>query len=332
LLAERVGAAPWDGPDWFAAWRASFGRGKPCLLVLRRGAGLAGVLALEDVHGALRAPTNWHTPSFGGVFADGAAAATLLDAALARTRRHLELSFLDSGSFLPRAAEELRLGPGRRTHSRVIERSPYLPLPDSAEALEATLSAKRRSSLRRIRRRLAELGEVSLCVSDGGARLDALLADGFEVEGSGWKGESGTAIYSHPTTLQFYTEIAHRFARRGWLRLAFLRLDGRPIAFDLAVERAGVHYLLKTGYVESLRSHAPGIALRHEMILRCIANGCKTYEFLGSDVPWKREWARSSHDRLQLYAFRETVPGRAHFLFVARALPVARRVRDHLVR
>ncbi len=331
-LADRMDAEPWDRPDWLSAWQASFGRGHPCLLALRRGAGLAGVLALEEVHGALRSPTNWHTPSFAGVFADGDAAKILLEAALARTRRHLELSFLNTGSFLAKALDGLGLEPGMRTHSRVIERSPYLALPDTAAAFEATLSGKRRSGLRRIWRRLAEVGDVSLRVSDGGARLDDLLAEGFDVERSGWKGERGTAICSQQSTLQFYTEIAHRFARRGWLRLAFLRLDGRPIAFDLAIERGGMHYLLKTGYLETLRSRAPGIALRHEMILRCIANHCKSYEFLGSDDPWKQEWTRSSHERLQLHAFRATVSGRVDFLFVARTIPVARRVRDHVVR
>lgn len=329
-LADRIDAAPWDRPDWILAWRASFGRGDLCVFTLRRSAGLAGVLPLERVRGALRAPTNWHTPSFGGVFADADAAASLLEAALAHTRRHLELAFLDASSALAKAATTGALGPDVRKHSRVIERSPYLPLPGTADAFESTLSAKRRSGLRRIRRRLTELGEVSVSVSDGGACLDGMLGEGFEVERSGWKGERGTAISSQQSTLRFYTAIAHRFAERGWLRLAFLRIDGRAVAFDLAVERGGAHYLLKTGYLETLRSHAPGVALRHEMILRCIANGCESYEFLGSDGPWKREWTRSCHERLQLHAFRPTLPGHADLLLVAGAMPLARRVRDRL--
>lgn len=331
-LADRVAAAPWDRPDWISAWRASFGRGSLCLLALRRDGRLAGVLALERVRGVLRAPTNWHTPSFAGVFADAAAAASLVEAALARTPRHLELSFLDSDCLLAQVATTLGLGRGARRHARVIERSPYLTLPDTAAALEAALGTKRRSGLRRIRRRLDERGEVTLAVSDGSTGLDALLAEGFEVERSGWKGAGGTAISSQPSTLEFYTAIAHRFAARGWLRLAFLRLDGRAIAFDLSVEQGGVHYLLKTGYLETLRSHAPGVILRHEMIRRCIAQGCRSYEFLGSDAPWKREWTRSARERLQVHAFRETVPGHAGFLLVAGALPVARRVRDRLLR
>ena len=298
------------------------------MLALRRGDNLAGVLPLEAVRGALRAPTNWHTPSFAGVFTDRHAAETLVGVALTETRRHLELSLLDSGSALVPVIHELSARSGTLVHSRVMCRAPYLELPESPEAFEAMLTAKRRSGLRRLRRRLAELGEVSvqLCTEEGG--FDERLSEGLAVEHSGWKGKRGTAIASQRATRAFYADIASWLARRGWLRLAFLRLNGRAIAFDLAAEMDGVHYLVKTGYDETLRSLAPGMVLRHEMILRCIRSGCRSYEFLGSEMPWKRVWTRTSHDRLQLHAFAATVPGRADWLIVSRALPVARRVRD----
>jgi CelD/BcsL family acetyltransferase involved in cellulose biosynthesis len=329
-LADRVGANPWDRPGWISVWREAFGRGPARVLALRGDDGLAGVLPLEQVRGTLRAPTNWHTPSFAGVFANRRAAATLAEAALAEAPRHLELSFVDTGSALVQVMDHLVTDSGVPAHRRVIERSPYLSLPDSPEAFEATLSAKRRSSLRRLRRRLAERGSVAVEVSDGRERLDDLLAEGFAVERSGWKGERGTAIASQQSTRSFYTAIARSLAQRGWLRLAFLRLDRRAVAFDLAVDADGVHYLLKTGYEEAMRSLAPGLLLRHEMILRCVESGCASYEFLGSDAPWKREWTGTLRERLQLHAFDTTPAGRANWLVVARALPLARRVRDAL--
>jgi len=109
-------------------------------------------------------------------------------------------------------------------------------------------------------------------------------------------------------------------------------MDRRAIAFDLAVEIDDAHYLLKTGYEEALRSFAPGVLLRHEMILRCTESGCTSYEFLGEDVPWKREWTHTWRDRLQLHAFHTTAPGRIDWLLAARARPLARRARDRLAR
>jgi CelD/BcsL family acetyltransferase involved in cellulose biosynthesis len=327
-LAARLQAVPWDRPGWISAWHASFGRGEPRVLALRRGDSLAGVLPLEAVRGALRSPTNYHTPSFAGVFADDGAAFRLAEVALAETRRHLRFSLLDSASPLVRAIGELTAQPGAVMHSRVMDRAPYLALPESPERFEAALTAKRRSGLRRLRRRLTELGEVSFEVCTGEERLDERLSEGFAMERSGWKGEHGTAITSQAATRNFYRAIAGWLAQRGWLRLAFLRLSGRTIAFDLAVEIDGVHYLVKTGYDEGLRPLAPGMVLRHEMILRCIRGGCRSYELLGSDMPWKRVWTQTLHDRLQLHAFPATVSGRADWLIVAGVFPVARRVRS----
>lgn len=221
---------------------------------------------------------------------------------------------------------------GLARHVRVIERSPFLTLPGDADAVDAALSAKRRSGLRRLARRLDARGAVTLDVRGGDEELDALLDEGFAVERSGWKGRRGTGIADDATTRAFYTHVARWAAGRGWLRLGFLRLDGRAIAFDLALEAGRVHYLLKTGYDESLRSLAPGILLRHAMIRRAAAEGCRRYEFLGHEAPWKREWARETHARLQLHLFPATPEGRADRLLVAGLLPLGLRVRAGLGR
>ena len=50
------------------------------------------------------------------------------------------------------------------------------------------------------------------------------------------RGSSFRNIKLYLTT--FYRRVAAWAAERDWLRLAFLRLDGRPLAFDLALETA----------------------------------------------------------------------------------------------
>ena len=98
----------------------------------------------------------------------------------------------------------------------------------------------------------------------------------WPVEASGWKRESGTAIDSRPDTLGFYTEIARWAAARGILRLAFLRLDGRAIAFELALEDNGVYAILKGGFDVELRKFGPGGLITHDELragLRARASG-----------------------------------------------------------
>ena len=115
------------------------------------------------------------------------------------------------------------------------------------------------------------MGEVSLEIESGAERLDDLLAEGFEVEARGWKGLRGTAVASDPQTLSFYTEVARWAASRDLLRLAFLRVDGRALAFHFSLESEGKHYLLKPGYDERFRKAGPGTVLTYRMIVSALS-------------------------------------------------------------
>src|SRR5207245_1703401 len=178
-------------------------------------------------------------------------------------------------------------GARHRVIVRALERSPYVTVDGDWTAYEARRDGKLLRELRRRGRRLGEQGRVELDVADGRERLDELLAEGLRIEAAAWKGERGTAIESSADTRRFYSEVARWAAARGWLRLAFLRLDGRPLAFDYCIEDQGVHYLLKTGYDPGYHAFAPGMLIRREMIARAFSNGLASYEFLGVDEPWK---------------------------------------------
>jgi CelD/BcsL family acetyltransferase involved in cellulose biosynthesis len=179
--------------------------------------------------------------------------------------------------------------------------------------------------LRRRRRRLGEQGAVALEVVDGRDRLDELLDDGLRVEALGWKGARGTAIASHRATRQFYRDVAHWAAARGWLRLAFLRLDGRAIAFDYAIEDGQVHYLLKTGYDPAYRAFAPGLQIREEMLARAFAGGLSRYEFLGDAADWKLEWANRARELELVQGFARSLPGAVDWAAFAFGRPLAKR-------
>jgi CelD/BcsL family acetyltransferase involved in cellulose biosynthesis len=192
-----------------------------------------------------------------------------------------------------------------------LRAAPYVAIDGDWDAYEAKLRRKFRSEIRRRRRRLEERGRLTLDVSDGKEKLDELLEEGFRVEGLGWKDAYGTSINSRPTARRFYTEVAHWASERGWLRLAFLRLDGRVLAFDYCLEYNKVHYLLKTGYDPAYGKFGPGMIIRHMMLARAFSERLNTYNFLGvgSDDVWKREWTNSHQERLFLRMFAPTLSG-----------------------
>lgn len=325
-LADRCGASPFLRPGWFDAWWRAFGAGQLEVTALRRSGRLAGVAPLRRRRGQRSSPTNWHSPEFGWVAEDDDARAALTRVVLSGPGP-VDLRFLNAGSPDAVAVAATAEGLGMRVLLRPLERSPYVGLDEGWEAYEATLHRRTRSEIRRRRRRLEEQGHLWLQVADGTAGLDALLEEGFRVEGSGWKLERGTAIVSRPETQRFYEDIARWAAERGWLRLAFLRLDDRPLAFQLLVQANGVASQLKGGHDPEFRRSAPGMLLAHAVLERLAQEGLSSYEFLGTDDPFKLEFARHARERINLQAFPAGPAGLAAWTAHAHGRPLAKRGR-----
>jgi CelD/BcsL family acetyltransferase involved in cellulose biosynthesis len=322
-LAVSCGASPWNRPGWITAWWACMGSQPPALLTVREGSDrtLRAVLPLQASTATLRSPTNWHTPEFDLVGDGPEARAEVLRGALSRARC-VRLDFVDRGlAELVRAESHGLRG---HSHIRLLERSPYVDLAQWRGAPRQIAA-----ELRRDERRLKEQGALTLEVMDGRDGLGP-LEEGLRLEASGWKGQQGTAVLNSPATASFYRRIADWAAGEGLLRLVSLRLEGRAIAFDMAVEHAGRHYLLKTGYDEAYRSVAPGKVLRLSIIEHCAARGLTRYEFLGDAQPWKADWTDLLRDRFQVLGFAAGAAGAVPRVLHSVVLPTARKGRQRL--
>jgi CelD/BcsL family acetyltransferase involved in cellulose biosynthesis len=329
-LADRVSASPFMRPGWFAAWDRAFGPDPLEVLVARRDGSAVGVLPITSRRGIVRSPTNWHTPRFGALVADEEAADQLATEVLQRTRRWFDFSFVPSADPLPTALAKLDIG----TFDRVVTSSPYLNIEGEWEAfVERTLSKRRRSTLRRFARRLADRGQVEFELVDAPPDLTVALDEGFAIEGSGWKTEAGTAILSREDTTRFYREIADWAAGRGELRLWFLRVGGAPVSFAYCLESGGVVYELKTGFDPEYRSFGPGVLLTQERLRYCFETGVTRYEFLGGAFDHKLEWTHNERALFRIQGFRRTPGGIAGAAAWKYGRPMARRViglRDRL--
>lgn len=324
-LAARTGATPFVRPGWIAAWYAAFGRGKPVVQVVREDGALVAVAALEARVGSLRSATNWHTPAYDVVAETAGAARALADSVLALRPRRLELRLIDPEGLALPAFRAAASAAGYRVLTRRLLESPYVPVTGDWEEYAGTLR-KLLKELERRRRRLEETGRLSLSVETGGDGLEDALGIGFDLEQSGWKGRRGTAIASRPQTRAFYNQIARWAAERDWLRLAFLSVDDRPIAFEFDLEVDDVLYNLKPGYDEAFARFAPGKLLCEQRIRTAFEARMRSYEFLGAPLPFKLEWTRHVRERFILQAFVPTVPGRVELASFRFGRPAARRM------
>lgn len=329
-LADECGASPFARPGWFRAWWIAFGNDTPYVAVNTRDGETVAVLPLLRGRKALRSATNDHSPRFGLLARDDAAAHDLASWVFEQRPRSVTLEYVDldePGSARLRATAA---SCGYRVLERTYERSPYLSIDGSWEEYEANLSGRVRRDLDRRLRRLQELGPVRLDVSDGSSGRAELLAEGFRLEPSGWKAERGTAVASREDTRRFYENLAEWAADQGWLRLSFLRVGEKGVAFQYGFEASGTYYFLKGGYDPEYSRFAPGKLLLRALLQRAFTTGSRRFDFLGADDPFKLEWSQTAYDLKLVQAFSPSPLGAAEWAAFAYGRPLARRVRARL--
>ncbi len=141
------------------------------------------------------------------------------------------------------------------------------------DAYEAAWSGNHRRHLRKALRRAESEGgvELQLVQPRTAGELEPLLREGFEVEHRSWKGTAGSSVLSDAVMWQFYLRQATELARCGELELAFLRYEGRAIAFEYGWSSRGVYYTPKVGFDSEYSRFSPGQLLRYLLLKETFA-------------------------------------------------------------
>lgn len=223
---------------------------------------------------------------------------------LARESRPITLDRLPAGSPLVPALRRAMRGRGL-VSVRPGTACPTLALGPQWHDPETQFNAGRRSDFRRAQRRAAEFGHLdSEIITPDPARFDALFDEAIAVELASWKREAGTAIASCPRKEAFFRDFLRRAALRGTLRMAFLRVDRRAIAMQLAIESGGAWWLFKIGFDESFARCSPGTLLMLHTIGHAARSGLARYELLGEVEPWIAQfWTREEHQTLRVRTY-----------------------------
>jgi CelD/BcsL family acetyltransferase involved in cellulose biosynthesis len=309
---------------WFLSWWDAFGAGRKLrTCVLWRGDELVGAFPLcATSDGRLAALSNDHSPGFHPLSSDPAAEQALVAAAMDGSSE-LVVEGVPVGDHLGRLMREVR----SRRRLRVVERWQTSPIVDTTGSFEQYRAEKKRGwrEIERRRRKLRREYRVEEKVIEAPVDLEGELARGFEVEASGWKGRAGTAIGSSPETSRFYRGVATDLQRHDELRLSTLSADGRMIAFDLGLVHGARYYVLKTGFDESWRRFAPGLALRLSVVERGFELGLESHEFLGAEMGWKRLFATHARENRVFRAYAWRPPKLVRFAYRRAARPVLAR-------
>jgi CelD/BcsL family acetyltransferase involved in cellulose biosynthesis len=222
----------------------------------------------------------------------------------------LDVSFVLEGNGLDRMSA-IAAAEGFPVARKRTMQSLYLPIAPSLPGQTPWLAGTRpkfRANLRRARRQLEEQGPLVL--KHYSSADPEALERFYDLEGSGWKGQQGTAIKCDPHTRRFYDAVAQAAARHGYLSLDFLELEGKPIAAHFGLSFHGRYYLAKAGYDETYHRQGPGQLLTHEVLSESAARGLHELDFVGPATWDESRWASARRTHFRIFIFRKGLYGR----------------------
>jgi CelD/BcsL family acetyltransferase involved in cellulose biosynthesis len=161
------------------------------------------------------------------------------------------------GPFADLLAGELARRPRWACHTQRHERALFRP----QAGAETGVSHKHLKELRRVERRLADLGELKYSVFEDGDDLDAWSERFLALEASGWKGAEGTAFQSSAEDRAFFFAITRAAAAQRRLQLLSLDLNGAPIAMKCNFIAGEGSFAFKIAHDESYGRYSPGVLL-----------------------------------------------------------------------
>lgn len=136
---------------------------------------------------------------------------------------------------------------------------------DGEAYLKASLTSNRYREFRRLKRKLAEQGELVHEVARGPEEIRPAIEGFLALEAAGWKGRRRTAMATDRYRAAFAREAVHGLAEHDLCRIHSLTLGGRLVASLIVFVEAGVAYTWKTAYDENFASFSPGVLLMIEV-------------------------------------------------------------------
>jgi CelD/BcsL family acetyltransferase involved in cellulose biosynthesis len=297
-------STPFLRSEWFAVWSDSFLPAGSDLEVVVWTEGEEPVAILPLSRKGLRrsALANSHSEVFDVVMASGAGWAPAIQQWLGQ-QPVTRFFRLDGESSLVPGTTDPRWYVDRR------DGSPYTDLSGGPEFATSILSRGLVKNLRRLERRLGEVGEL-IYLDNADGSIPDLLGQCMRLEAAGWKGEAGTAMISRTESARFYEALIDLARDRGWLRICALLVAERLAAFEIDLDYGGSRFSLKAGYDEELARYSPGKLLQYRVIRTAASLGLSTYEIGGVAEPWKMEWAHDVRPRLNALRFADSGPNR----------------------
>ncbi len=211
----------------------------------------------------------------------------------------------------------------------VSERCPRTHLKGTwQETLDSFEGGHRRHLAKRVRQ-LSSAFKVELEIARNDETLARDVDEFMSMHQRRWSGIGKRGVYADAQVVEFQREIARAFFRRGWLFLAFLRVDGRRVAALCGFKHRGelAYYLGGVGDVGEVSRYSPGLVLHALCMQELIAEGVGIYDFLRGTERYKYACGAVDVPNWTILMFRGELSKPAHAIALLQE-SLARRIGD----
>lgn len=181
----------------------------------------------------------------------------------------------------------------------------YLPPQGDFDAYEKSLRRNFRKNLNKAKNKLAKLDDVEFEF----LRTDFDVADCLKrfcnMERSGWKGRSGTAIAVSDNLIAFYSSVLTGLKKLGVLEWHFLKCREADLAGHMAFRFRNKVILWKLAYNETYSACSPGSLLMRELVKREIDAETRTEIDLTTDQIWYKNWNLVGRSYYQIFFYNK---------------------------
>lgn len=301
-LAELRGNA-FLTPDWCMSWFEHYGEdAAPFVPVLREGGELVGLLPLALsrsgrprvcwIAGANLGDHFFPLAEIGRETDVAAAVGEALNSAQEAwsilALHHVDLEQPWLASLLDASAMRLRV------LTRGAGPLPYIDLSEHAgwEEYLASRSSNFRQSIRARTRRAAKRHAMRLRRTERPDEVRKDMALFLDLHDRRFSGR-GSSLRSDRAR-DFHMDFAAAALRRGWLRLWFLELEGRPAAAWYGWRVGDRYSFFNSGFDPDWSKASPGLVLQAEVIREAFEEGAREFDLLLGDEGYKLRFADRS--------------------------------------
>jgi len=160
-------------------------------------------------------------------------------------------------------------------------------------------------------------------------KIQSGLKHAIEISGRSWKQSTGNSL-DHRGPLAFIEALTGHAARRGWLSIWLLSIDGKPLAMEYQLVDAANVYALRADFDAECEEVSPGSHLMRTLLESLFGKNLHRYYMGPGENPYKTRWTEQGDPVYQITVHGRTWRGHLARLVDDVLKPRARAIRTAL--